>query len=180
MAYVATPAHRAEVAASVRPYLATVPACQQATTRSVSANVLSPLTFASDGTLTAGAFRETVKIDGCGTSGILNILTMSRPGAQPLVGALLPGATHADMALQRDALLSSRGFVAAKTPGCGALSVIDTRFDGFGEVVNSDVAAGRDARQWQETWTFLGCGQQTAVRLTFIPDRTGTHFTANS
>jgi hypothetical protein len=181
MTYIATPAHRAEVGASVRPYLADVPSCQPATTRSVAVNIYSPPAFGSDGALTAGAFKETIRIDGCSTSGVLNVLTMARPGAPPLVGALLPGATHADITLQRDALVSARGFAAAKLPaGCAAIHVIDTQFDGFGEPVNSDVPAGRDARLWRETWTFLGCGQQTTVHIRFAPDRTGTSFTAEA
>ncbi|HEY3951718.1 hypothetical protein [Phenylobacterium sp.] len=178
-AFIRTPAHRAEIAASVRPYLADVPSCQAATTRSVSVNIYTPPTFASDGSLTGGVFKENIKIDGCATSGALNILTMFRPGAPPLVGMLLPGDTHADIALQRDALVSARALVAGKTPaGCGALHVIDTHFDGYGEPVNADVPAGRDARQWRETWTFFSCGQQTAIHVDFFPTHTGTHFVA--
>jgi hypothetical protein len=178
-AFISSPAHRAEIAASVRPYLADVPSCQAATTRSVSVNIYTPPTFASDGSLTGGVFKENIKIDGCATSGALNILTMFRPGAPPLVGMLLPGDTHADIALQRDALVSARGLVAGKAPaGCGALHVVDTHFDGYGEAANADVPAGRDARQWHETWTFFNCGQQAAVHVTFTPDHTGTHFVA--
>lgn len=178
-AFISTPAHRAEIAAAVRPYLADVPSCQAATTRSVSVNIYSPPTFASDGSLTGGVFKENIKIEGCATSGALNILTMSRPGAPPLVGMLLPGDTHADMALQRDALVTARGLAAGKAAaGCGALHVIDTHFDGYGEAANVDVPAGRDARQWHETWTFFSCGQQTNIHVDFIPTHTGTHFVA--
>src|SRR5690349_12765579 len=93
-AYIQTPAHRAQVLAAMRPYIASVPGCQKQTTGGTSILIFTPPVFGADGTPTAGAWGERMQVDGCGTSGLLNVLTMARAGASPLVGALLPGDTR--------------------------------------------------------------------------------------
>jgi len=178
--YIQTPAHRAEVLAAMRPYVTSVPGCQKQTTGGTAVQVLAPPVFGPDGAPTAGAWIERLTVEGCGTSGLLNVMTMTRAGAAPLVAALLPGDTHASPLLQRDALPSARNVAFGKMKGgCGALYVIDTHFESFGQPAMADLPAGRDARTWRETWTLMGCGQRTTVAVQFVPDRTGTSFTAS-
>lgn len=178
-AFVNTPEHKAALVGSLRSYFGSLPACHPETARRIGLVVLKPVSFDATGALSAGAWKEGVEVEGCGTSGLFNILTMAREGAPPLTGAMLPGTTHAALLLQRDALSAARGTALAKLPsGCTDIHVIDTKFEGFGDAVNADVAPGRDRRLWRETWTLIGCGQRTTVSTQFVPDRTGTTFTA--
>lgn len=179
LTFINTPEHKAALIGSLRPYFGSLPSCRQETARRIGLVVITPVSFGSSGALSTGAWKEGVQVDGCGISGLFNVLTMARNGAPPLVGALLPGTTRAAMLLQRDSLPSARGAAVARLPrGCTDVHVIDTKFEGFGEVASADVPAGRDGRTWRETWTLIGCGQQTTVSMQFIPDHTGTTFVA--
>lgn len=178
-AFINTPEHKAALMGSLRPYFGSLPTCHPETARRIGLVVLKPVSFEATGVLSTGAWKESVQVEGCGTSGLFNILTVAREGAPPLTGAMLPGTTHASMLLQRDALTAARSTALARlTSGCTEIHVIDTKFEGFGETVNANVPVGRDGRLWRETWTLIGCGQQATVSMQFVPDRTGTTFTA--
>jgi hypothetical protein len=177
LAYIATPEHRAAVMSAVRPYFAFIPSCATGVAKRIALRVTSPVSFDATGALSSGSWIEGVKVEGCTTSGLFNVLTMARDGAPPRVGGLLPGVTRAAFELQRDALPTARSFAASKIPGgCGELHVIDTSFEGFGAAGNPDLPA----ESWRERWTFSGCGQQTTVTMRFTPDQTGTSFIAGS
>lgn len=179
-AYTAKPEHVTALMAAVRPYYALIPSCQPGTAKRVALNVVSPVSFDPAGVLLSGTWIEGVKVDGCTTSGLFNVLTVVRSGEAPLVGGLLPGSTRAPMGLQRDSLPTARSVAAAKLPGnYNDLQAIDTSFERFDKVVNAVVPAGRDPRSWHERWTFAGSGQQATATVTFVPDRTGTSFIAN-
>ena len=180
VAYTATPDHIAAAMNAVRPYYGLLPSCTPGTAKRVGLDIVQPVTTDDSGALTGGAWIEHVKVDGCTTSGVFNVYTQIRPGETPLVGGLLPGTTRAALRLQRDALPTVRQIAATKLPsGCGDIHAVDTKFKDFGQVVNSDVPAGRDPRSWREDWSFIGCGQPTSVVVHFIPDHTGTSFTAD-
>ena len=177
LAYTATPEHRAAVMSAVRPYFAFIPSCASGVARRIALQVTAPVSFDATGAPSSGSWIEGVKVEGCTTSGLFNVLTVARDGAPPRVGGLLPGATHASFELQRDALPSARDLAASKIPGgCGQLPIIDTSFEGFGEAGNPDLPAG----SWRERWTFAGCGQQTTVTMRFTPHQGGTSFIAGA
>jgi hypothetical protein len=179
LAFTATPDHVAALMGAVRPYFGQLPSCIQGTAKRIGLDVVAPVSVDASGALSGGAWVEHIKVDGCTTSGLFNVFTQIQPGTTPLVGGLLPGTTRAPLGLQRDALPTVRQLATSKLPqGCNDIYVVDTRFAAFGEVVNKDVPPGREARSWREDWTFIGCGQPASVTVRFIPDRTGTSFTA--
>lgn len=181
LAYTAAPEHRAAVMSAVRPYFAIIPSCTPGTAKRITLAVTTPVTFAASGAPASGAWVEGVKVEGCTTSGLFNVITIIQPTGPPRVGGLLPGTTRAPWMLQRDALPSARSLAAGKIAGgCGDLRVVDTSFEGFGEVADPQTPADRERRTWSEHWTFAGCGQQTTVTMRFAPDRTGTSFVAGS
>jgi hypothetical protein len=88
----------------------------------------------------------------------------------------VPGATHADLALQGDALLYARIGAARVTKDCKTFEVKNTRFEAYG-VQNppmADPGQNKPLRPWWETWTMIGCEQTVDVPMDFVPDSAGT------
>jgi hypothetical protein len=88
----------------------------------------------------------------------------------------VPGATHANLTLQRDALryASIGAGVAAKD--CKTFVVKNTRFESYGlqTPAMTDPGPGQRLRPWWETWSMIGCGKTIDVPIDFVPDEKGT------
>ena len=94
--------------------------------------------------------------------------------------ALLPGTTIADPLLQRDGIRYATLAAEANGPkpaGCNTVRVVDTAFGAYGTPAPK-ARPGVDPRSWTENWTVDACGTSTLVKLSFLPDATGTTISA--
>ena len=118
---------------------------------------------------------EHVAVAGCARPWRVNVLVrVVSPGSLATI-ALLPGSTHADPVLQRDATLYAVAAAAADPKGCKPIYIADTAF------LAAD--AGRPAIEgkpaWSERWSVMQCKTRTDVEMRFIPDATGTTIAAH-
>ncbi|MBB6250388.1 hypothetical protein [Nitrospirillum iridis] len=147
-------------------------------TVSTDVAVFQPLVFDAAGQLQTGIWRQQVTLAGCGVTRTLNVLGWKQAGQAISMGALLPGGTHTDVLLQRDAIgqVDQLLKTAPNTsePGCAREYVADTRF------VDREAApvAGGKSPPWREVWTLHTCTKRIEVPVRFIPDATGTTIVA--
>jgi hypothetical protein len=140
--------------------------------------VFQPLVFDAAGQLQTGIWRQQVTLAGCGITRTLNVIGWKQAGQAIGMGALLPGGTHTDVLLQRDAIQQVDQLVkvtpGATEEGCAREYVADTRF------VDRDTAPAPGAKSppWREVWTLQTCTKRIEVPIRFIPDATGTTITA--
>ena len=132
--------------------------------------IIQPVTFASGGYPISGLWRQSFPVSGCGNDTTINLFFQGQPTEK--VGSIvgIAGATHADLALQRDALRYAVIAVQAASPKCADAHIRTSSYDGSG--------TGKHARAWRETWTVAACGHVFQVPLEFIPDATGTVISA--
>lgn len=143
--------------------------------------VYAPPQFNTDGALTQGIWNEKVSEAGCGTSHVLNVLTVLQPGQPPSRIPTMPGSTRADPATQKSALQYAQAVaIRASPPNCKQQSFIDTRFDGFTGLPDPSITDGRPARAWREVWTLYACGTSYDIGLTFTPNANGTQLVATN
>ena len=136
--------------------------------------ILKPMAFDGSGGPVAGLLKYPVKEEGCGASRILNVFIVVQGPKQVAAIASLPGGTHADPVLQRDAIPNAviwAGSAVEKEDTCKARYVSDTEFLGY-----ETPAPGAKASSWRERWTIALCDKKVAALLTFTPDATGTSF----
>ncbi|MEE3627300.1 hypothetical protein UCD39_25505 [Nitrospirillum sp. BR 11752] len=147
-------------------------------TASADVAVFQPLVFDAAGQLQTGIWRQQVTLAGCGVTRTLNVLGWKQAGQAIAMGALLPGGTHTDVLLQRDAIQQVDQLVkitpGATEEGCAREYVADTRF------VDREAlpAPGGKSPPWREVWTLQTCTKRIEVPIRFIPDATGTTITA--
>jgi hypothetical protein len=138
--------------------------------------ILTSLSFGPNGFPTAGAWKQAFPVSGCGNDTVLNFYFAGREGEKisTIVGA--PGATIADLVLQRDAQRYALIGAGRLAKDCEKFDVVNTRFEAYGLKDPETVDPGRDdpLRPWWETWTVAGCGRTFDVQLDFAPDKTGT------
>jgi hypothetical protein len=138
--------------------------------------VIKPVSFGSDGFPNAGMWKQSFPVSGCGNDTILNLYFFA--GADEKINTTIgvPGATHADLALQRDALLYARIGAARVIKHCKAFEVKSTRFEAYGlqNPPMADPGQDKPLRPWWETWTMVGCDHTIDVPIDFVPDSTGT------
>lgn len=134
--------------------------------------------FDAGGKATSGAWKQIVDEEGCGARHALNVIVVAQPSGELAVLPLLPGSTHADPVLQKDAV----GFVvqaAATVPGgrapdCQRRYIADTEF----VEQETETLPGAKGPSWRERWTFVSCAQRLQIPVHFIPDATGTTISA--
>lgn len=131
--------------------------------------VLAPVRFAPDGYPVSGAWKQSFPVRGCDHDTTINIFFQGQPDEKIASIVAVPGDTHADLALQRDALRYAWLAAKAAAPNCATPHVRHTRYDGV--VATADKA-------WRESWIVAACGQNVEVPITFMPDPTGTRITA--
>ena len=129
---------------------------------------------------TSGVWKLTTRWTGCGKSKTFNLFYNIVPGGQSSRTALLPGTTIADPLLQRDGIAYAKLAIEANGPkpaGCKAIRVIDTAFGAYGPAAPA-VRPGVDPRSWNENWTVDACGTAAIVKISFLPNATGTTISA--
>jgi hypothetical protein len=178
MNYVKQPAHIKAVLDVIRAQAAQIPMCNPTNVKNSELTAPGPVLFGASGQPSGGRWRETLTVNGCGESGIFNVMTFVDNTGQIRTVGLLPGTTRASPILQRDA--SEYAFIGAASlrasAGCKPelWRIIDTVFAGFSAAPAVNVPPGRDPRPWRENWTVLACNVQIIVPLRFVPDATGT------
>lgn len=135
-------------------------------------------TFDSAGRLGDGSWKQTVDEQGCGEQHILNVWVSAQGPTNVSMVPLLPGSTHADPILQRDAVQFAVQALATvpggREPNCRVGYVADTEFI---EQENATLE-GAKGPAWRELWTLASCTQKMLVPIRFIPDATGTTISA--
>ncbi len=111
-------------------------------------------------------------VSGCGIHTTINIFFQGQPNEK--VGSVVgtAGATHAELALQRDALHHAVLAVKNSLPNCADMHVRNSNYDGH--------ESGEDKRAWRETWTVAACGQLFTVQVSFIPNANRTFIAAKA
>jgi hypothetical protein len=137
-----------------------------------------PVSFDSTGTIVAGAWKQMVQAEGCGRTRLLNVLVFVENPNQISMMPLLPGNTHADVVLQKDAVKYAVAAVATAPGGreanCQVGYVANTEYL---EQEKETLPGGKEP-SWRELWTLASCTQKMLVPMRFIPDATGTTITA--
>jgi len=130
--------------------------------------VYVPVKFDGSGAPVSGEWREGVVATGCGQRMQLNVLTEVTAPAALASGALLPGATIADPAMQNLAQGYAVRAAGGLPAGCKTGFVANTAFLGFlgGQ---KGGAAGEVTAPWREAWVLDFCGGVKVVRLQFTP-----------
>ena len=153
--------------------------CPSLVSSGSTVTVVKPVSFAKSGYPNAGSWRQAFPVSGCGNDTVLHIYFTAT--ADEKINAIvgLPGSTHADLTLQRNAERYARmGAMGAKNVArdCNHFDVRNTKFESYGlaEPATPDPGPGNSFRPWWETWTILACGQLIDVPIDFVPDATGT------
>jgi hypothetical protein len=155
---------------------ATVMVEQKCPTAAYAANgkfeIIQQPTFDAAGNPLSGAWKQVVDEQGCNASHLLNVFVRVKDGGGLAVSSLLPGTTHADPTVQKEAL--DKAVAAANSvphsgdPDCRTGYVADTKF-----------TAEQDAKdatgpEWREVWTLISCSRQFLVPMSFRTDQKGT------
>lgn len=137
--------------------------------------VLKPASFGSDGSPISGYWVQRFPVSGCGNDTILTFFFSAGADGKINIVVGVPGATHANLTLQRDAdrYASIGAGLAAKD--CKTFVVKNTKFESYGlqTPATPDPGPGQRLRPWWETWTMIGCGKTVDVPIDFVPDETG-------
>jgi hypothetical protein len=137
--------------------------------------VYKPVSLDDSGAIVAGAWKQVVSEEGCDDTRTLNVLVSVDPSSHSLrFTPMLPGTTHADIVLQKDAV--HYAVIAAGGPktNCKIGYVEDTEF----LHTVAEPIEGATSPAWDELWTLAPCTKQIRVTMHFIPDRTGTTIAA--
>lgn len=137
-----------------------------------------PTSFDSAGVIVGGAWKQVVEAEGCGQTRLLNVLVSVSGPNQLSTMPLLPGNTHADALLQKDAVKYAVMALTA-TPGgreqnCQIGYVANTEY----LTQEKEVLPGAKEPGWHELWTLASCTQKMLVPMHFMPDSTGTTISA--
>jgi len=134
--------------------------------------------FDSTGKLIDGAWKHVVDEEGCGVTRVLNVLVLAQGPNIVAVVPLLPGTTHADAILQKDAVKFAVQAAATVSGGreanCQIGYVADTEF----VERESTTLEGAKGPSWRELWTLVSCTHKLQIPVHFIPDSTGTSISA--
>lgn len=118
----------------------------------------------------SGAWIEHVAVANCHRAWQLNVLfEVVVPGTIVTV-ALLPGTTHADPILQKDAATLVLAAAGIDPAGCKPIYIADAVF--LRNAEGPQRLPGRPA--WAERWSIKQCDRKTDIDVRFTPDRTGT------
>ncbi len=175
--FVAQPAYQAAIIAIGKGQLEHVPGgCPGAQFQPTGqAAVLSPVRFNNEGKPITGAWMEKIATTGCGPVRAVNVLSVAHPNGETMNIAMMPGDTHTDPLMQKNALQYAQAVaVRAAARGCKEQAFIDTTFDGYTGLPNPEIRDGRDGRAWEETWTVSACGTLYDIHLLFTPNANGT------
>jgi hypothetical protein len=137
-----------------------------------------PVSLDGTGQIVSGAWKQVVDQEGCGNKRVLNVLVWAQESKGLSTMPLLPGTTHADFVLQKDAVPYAVQALATVRGGreanCQVGYVADTQF----VEQETTTLPGAKGPSWRELWTLESCTQKMLVPMHFIPDATGTSISA--
>ncbi len=137
-----------------------------------------PVSFDGAGAIVGGAWKEFVQAEGCGRTRLLSVLVSVEGPNKLATMPLLPGNTHADALLQKDAVKHAVVALSiapgAREPNCQIGYVANTEYLDQG----TESLPGARGPAWRELWTLASCTQKMLVPMRFIPDSTGTLISA--
>ena len=150
--------------------------CPSLVSANAKVTVVKSVAFAPDGIPNRGAWWERLPVAGCGNDTVLNFYFFAGADGKINTTTGLPGTTHADFGLQRDALKFAYLGAGTLAKDCRRFVVKNTRFSAYGgrDRRTPDPGAGDPYRPWWEIWTVAACGRTFDVPIEFLPDRTGT------
>ena len=136
---------------------------------------VKPIAFDSSGKIIDGAWKQVVSAKGCGDDRLLNVfLAMDANTKAMKIFPILPGTTHTDLILQKDAVKYAVTAAGGPEKGCNIGYISDTQFL---QKVDKPMD-GAKAPPWDELWTLVTCTKKAQVTMHFIPDKTGTTIAA--
>ena len=118
----------------------------------------------------AGIWQFSFKFERCGKAKTYNAVFVSNKGAIPMVKPYFPGESLANTQLINDALQSAYAAASMqfKDKQCKDMMIYDMA---VAKPPHDIFANGKRTRGvWNETWSFLGCGEVVGVDMTFVPD----------
>lgn len=135
---------------------------------------IKPASFDSGGAIVGGAWKQIVQAEGCGRTRLLNVLVSVEGPNKLSTMPLLPGDTHADALLQKDAV--KYAVVALATVHGGREANCQIGYVANTEYLEQEkeILPGAKEPAWRELWTLTSCTQKMLVPMHFIPDSTGT------
>jgi len=148
--------------------------CSTATYAAADPVEIQPLKFNELGGPVSGEQRIPVKEDGCGASHLLNVYLWVEHENSIAVTPMLPGTSHAEDVLQKQAYAYALQAAGGPEPNCATGYVEDTQYVGE----QGKPEKGAKASPWKETWTLQSCGWKAEVALTFTPNASGIKVTA--
>jgi hypothetical protein len=174
--FVKQPDYRAKIVSTAKDQIKqAISACANANFQATGKLTMFDPPHFTDGKPYDGAWIEQVEATGCGPARRLNVLTIAHADAPLQIVGMMPGDTHTDPMMQKNALQYAQAIaIRAAQPGCKQLAFIDTKFDGFIGLPNPQITDGRETRPWREIWTMSVCGTLYDINLTFTPNAQGT------
>ncbi|QRG07133.1 hypothetical protein EZH22_01400 [Xanthobacter dioxanivorans] len=111
---------------------AVLPPCPDLSSPDSTVTIAKDVTFAKNGQPRSGAWWSRSPVSGCGIDTVINIFFSVGERGRIIPVVALPGTTHADLVLQRDALLYAFTGVKLRMESCPDLTVTNTRFEAYG------------------------------------------------
>ncbi|GEM_PF-4107513 len=148
--------------------------CSTATYGVEDAIELRPMKFDPSGNPQAGELKIPVKEDGCGAGHLLNVYLWVQRESSIAVTPMLPGTSHAEDTLQKQAYPYVLQAAGGPEPNCPTGYIEDTRY--VGEA--GKPGKGAKAAPWKEVWTLQSCGWTAEVPVLFSPGASGIKITA--
>lgn len=137
--------------------------------------ILKPISFGSEGFPVSGSWVQRFPVSGCGNDTVWTFFFSA--GADKKITTVIgvPGATHANLTLQRDAFKYASIGAGLAAKDCKTFVVKNTKFESYGlqTPATPDPGPGQRLRPWWETWTMVGCGKTIDVPIDFVPDEKG-------
>ena len=150
--------------------------CSSLVSKGSTVVVSTPATFASDGHPVSGAWKQSFPVSGCGNATTINFFFAVQASGNIVTTLGVPGESHADAVLQKDAIRYAVIAANIKAATCADTHVLNTTFDGKDskQPINNNASLEVGKTPWHETWTLSGCGEVVRVKINFIPDPNGT------
>lgn len=126
----------------------------------------------------SGIWQHRYVFERCGKRMTYNAVFVARPGDKPEVRPHVPGDTNASALLLADTLKGATPAallrLAKRAKDCKVADLIDTHLT---QPPSAASETDKPAGQWEETWTFRGCGHDVQLTIVFTPDgKGGTHY----
>ena len=130
-----------------------------------------PVVVNASGDIESGVWREGYDVTVCGIKRQLNIVYIAQNSVIKMVAGM-PGSSHADPILQRDAGMA---FYPRRGKNCDQAFALDTKFIEYTDPA-PEAKTGQPQRSWREDWTLWACGKEIVVPFTFTPNARGTQW----